>query len=143
MINSRTTSTSNDNNDTIDVQQPAKVEGQMMVNGILAGFLILSFHPSKPVSNTAEARVLSLQLVAFGCFLSAFSFYVMYLQRGRRSSMRSWVYCGQSLGMVGLVLLMSSVAVASRVQFGGEFVGKLCVEFGVKYSCLEVLQGLA
>lgn len=99
----------------------ARVEMQMAANVILAGFLLLSFHPDKIVANIKEAQVLALQLVAFGCFLSAVCFYIMFLQRGGKKSMMSWVYCAQILFMLGLVLLITAVGMASRIQLGEEY----------------------
>jgi len=103
-----------------DVTSP-RVEMQMAANIILAGFLLLSFQPDRAVSNIDEANVLALQLVAFGCFLSAVCFYIMFLQRGGKTSMRIWVYCAQILFMLGLVLLIAAVAITSRIQLGEEY----------------------
>ena len=98
-----------------------EVEGQLVASAILAGFLLFSFQPDKVVNNIKAAQVLSLQLVAFGCFLSAVSFYAMYQQRGRKHSMRIWVYCAQTLSVIGFVLLIAAVAMTTRIQLGEEY----------------------
>ncbi len=93
----------------------------MAANAFLAGFLLLWFDPDRNVNNLREARILALQLVAFGCFLSACCFHGMYLQRGRLASTRTWVYSAQLLSYIGMILLISAVAMSSRMQLGEEY----------------------
>lgn len=35
--------------------------------------------------------------------------------------MKSWVFCAQMLSMIGLILLISSVAMVTKIQLGEEF----------------------
>lgn len=103
------------------VHNKISVEGQMAANTILAGFLLFGFIGGDVATSLKEAQVISMQLVAFGCFLSATSFYIMYMQAGGKHSMRSWVYCAQILSMIGLVLLVAVVTLKSKVQMGDEY----------------------
>lgn len=97
-------------------------EGHMMVaNVILAGFLLFSFESDQIALTEKQARVLSLKLVAFGCFISAVSFYGMFLQYGRKGHMKSWVFCAQMLSMFGIILLIAAVAMVTRIQLIEEF----------------------
>lgn len=108
-----------------------EVEGQLIANSILVGFLLVSFQADKVAMGIKEAQILSLQLVAFGCFLSAVMFYGMYLQRRGKWAMRSWVYIANILSMIGLVLLVAAVALSSRIQLGEEYEGIWSVSVSV------------
>lgn len=122
-VTRRKTRTNSDADEVLDAEElsiPTKVEGQLVANAVLAGSLLLSFRPDQSVSNPTEARILSLQLVALGCFLSAVSFHGMYLQRGGGHILRSWAWFAQLLSIAGVVLLVAAVALATRMQLGEE-----------------------
>jgi len=104
----------------------AGIDGPMVSNAVLAALLLFYFDAERPATNHKEANVLSLQMVAFGCFLSSCCFHGMCAQRGRRAFARlAWAYrsCAQFLSYVGMLLLISSVAVATRIQLGREYGG--------------------
>lgn len=115
----------NDNDTPVRVvhqEAGAVAEGhKMVVNALLAGFLLQSFHTDGAMLDKKESNVLALKIVSFGCFLSALSFYALYLQYGRKRYMRSWVYCAQLISMIGLLLLVSAVAMTTRMQLGEDY----------------------